>query len=80
MNANYSERLLIEIAHLRHLQSIGVENERITRCLEMLRWIRIEEEEIDLKREIKQEDEWIRLNGNDYIEQLRIRKINKKEE
>lgn len=68
-----NERLLMEIANLRHSQSIGVVSERISHCLEILRYIRNTELKIGFEEGLKQEDEWISLNGNDYHEQVKSR-------
>lgn len=73
-----NERLLIEIAQLRHLQDIGVSSVRITHCLEILRYIRNTELSINSEEGLNQENRWISLNGNDYHEQLKQRLNNLK--
>lgn len=50
-------RILKEINHFKKLQRLGVKSERITHCLEMLRYIR--NSELDLKSEegVEQENQ-----------------------
>lgn len=60
---DFNERLLKEIAQLRHLQSIeGIETARIGHCLEMLRFIRNTELGLNFKQGLAEEDEWIERN------------------
>lgn len=68
-----NERLLIEIAYLRRLRTVIFESERITHCLEILRYIRNTELGISFEEGLKQEDEWMALNGSDYDEHLKNR-------
>lgn len=57
---DFNERLLKEIAHLRHLASIeGILMDRITPSLEILRFVRNTELGLNFEDGLKQEDEWI---------------------
>lgn len=60
--ANIDNRLLKEIAHLRELQEIDVESERVTHCLELLRFIRNSELGIGFDQGVEQENRWIADN------------------
>ena len=65
MNAQdslFNEKLLTEIAHLRKLQSMDIHSERITHCLEMLRYVRNSVLEQEVADGLLQENEWMQTN------------------
>lgn len=70
---DFNERLLIEIGHLRSMQENEIESDRITHCLEMLRFIRNTELHLTFAQGWEQENEWIENNTNSYTEQLKVR-------
>jgi len=59
---DFNNRLLKEIAHLRSLQKLKIKSERITHCLELLRFIRNSELNLTFEEGVKQEDDWITNN------------------
>jgi len=58
----FNERLLEEIAHLRKLQNMDIHSDRITHCLEMLRFIRNEVLQQETADGLLQENEWMQKN------------------
>lgn len=56
---DFNNRILEEISHLRHLQSKGIINDRITHCLEILRYIRNSELDITFEQGFEEENRWI---------------------
>jgi hypothetical protein len=63
--SDWNERLLKEIAHLRYLQSIGIENPRVTHCIEMLRFVRNDELGLTFEQGKLEEDEYIETTYNE---------------
>lgn len=59
---DFNNRILKEINYLRQLEANGVHSERITNCLEILRFIRNDELNIDFETGCRQENEWLRDN------------------
>lgn len=60
---DFNNRILKEIAHLRHLQEdLGITNERTVHCLEILRFIRNDGLNITQEEGLIQVNEWIQKN------------------
>lgn len=57
-----NERILIEIANLRHLRNVGIDTDRVSYCLEILRYIRNSELNIGYEEGVEEEDRWIAVN------------------
>jgi hypothetical protein len=61
-DSTFNNRILKEIANLRKLQEMDIKSDRISPCLEILRYIRNTELNQGFDEGLVQENEWIENN------------------